>query len=488
MCTPRRSALPAGPIAAVLVATALAGEPALAGAPEAPPADAPAATGAATDTGATDAVAALATLDAGDLAWWRGDRPAAAAAYRQALGEVRDDPSPLGRAVEAMARVRLLQFDGNLAPFVHEGPLDRALDACPEAEPWCAVALADWHLFMPAFTGADPAAVEGLLRGSPLGAAALARRVAAGADPALLAGGEAPPGGMARGIAETGRRRPDHPGTWFLGVGVGGAPGAGVGGLVRFVHPDLGGRRLRLDAVASADTRGGGALAATLARSTWNGGGAVYRSVADRWIAGEADPYVLAGARISGAWTPGGAGARAALGAGARVDVLDGEAMAVAGPSAALTFGSREAWTRVSADTGVGAYAHVALGFDARVAPPLAGGRLALRAAATAVPTPESPFFRWPTAGGQDLLRGLPAGRYRAPSLLAAQAEWRRTLFDPLGAALFADAAWIAGGFHWTAGAGLRIALPPEGTNTTRLDVGFGPEGWGVVAAWGEAF
>jgi len=39
-----------------------------------------------------------------------------------------------------------------------------------------------------------------------------------------------------------------------------------------------------------------------------------------------------------------------------------------------------------------------------------------------------------------------------------------------------------------SAGGGLRLVLPPERDNTTRLDVGFSPHGWGVVLAFGETF
>ena len=84
-------------------------------------------------------------------------------------------------------------------------------------------------------------------------------------------------------------------------------------------------------------------------------------------------------------------------------------------------------------------------------------------------------------------MRGEPAGRWRAPTLFALQAEARYPLLGPLEAAVFVDSARIDG-WHATVGGGVRIVLPPEGMNTTRLDIGIGPGSWGLVVGWGEAF
>ncbi|MFN7147421.1 MAG: hypothetical protein ACK4YP_26885, partial [Myxococcota bacterium] len=359
---------------------------------------------------------------------------------------------------------------------------------------WCAVAAADAHLFLPAFTGADPAQVPATLAGSPLAGPAAARIAAATGDPtALRALPDDALDGMGRGILTTGRLRPPGPGTWVLGVGVGGAPGAGVGLLVRLAHPDLAWEAHRLDVLAGADTRGGLHASAALRTATrpalvFGAGGA--RVVADRYVDGVAVPYELGMARVSAAVAPRVGGVGVVLGASARADWLDDDvpgAALVAGPLAALTLGDLAGdGLRLTADTSLGAYAHVALGADWRAHPPLLGGTLALRLAGTHVPT-DSPFHRLPTAGGAEVLRGLPAGRFRAATLLSGQAEYRHALWGPLHGALFVDTAWIEGP-HLTAGGGLRIVLPPGRDNVTRLDVGAGPEGWGVVAAWGDAF
>ncbi len=434
---------------------------------------------------ASPGAAALAAISDGDHAWWTGDRGAAVASWQRALAAAE---APEDDAVEVMARVRLLQLTGNVAPFVHERKLQVALEQCSPTEPWCAIAGADVELFMPAFTGADPRRVPSLLAGSPLQGPAAARvAVATGDTQALAALAIVALDGMGRGILETGRRSAMNPGTWVLGVGVGGAPGAGLAVLVRFVHPDLAWSQHRLELVASADTRGGFSVVSGLrARGGLptayglSGG----RIVADLWTGDHAVAWSLGTTRAYAAITPRWGGVGLTLGASGRVDVTS-EVWPVAGPFATISLGEGDVF-RVSADTAFGAYTHLALGADWSARQPLAGGTLALHAAVTHVPT-DSPFWRLPSAGGTDVLRGLPAGRFRVSTLGVGQFEYRHVLIGPLYGAAFVDGAW-ADGAHVTVGGGLRVVLPPDRENVTRLDVGVGPEGWGLVAAWGEAF
>lgn len=451
---------------------------------------------------------ALAEISEGDRAWWSGDRGAAYAAWRRALvlalAAAAESPdtqarpatrpperaSAQARAAEAMARVRLLQLGGTTAPFVHEARLNAALANCPTTEPWCVIAAADWELFMPAFTGANPARVPELLAGSPLPGPAAARiTVATGDQTALDALPTEALDGMGAGMRQTRRIRPPAPGTWVLGLGVGGAPGAGVGLTVRFVHPDLAWRGHRLEVTAGGDSRLGFSVASSLRTATrpgWVFGVSGARVVADRWEGDVATPYALGTLRGYAAVAPRWQDVTLLAGASVRADWIDGAAY-VAGPLAAVTLGdlTRDG-ARVTVDTSFGTYTHLALSGEWRAHPPLEGGELAIRLAGTHVPT-ASPFYRLPTAGGADLLRGLPAGRFRAPTVLAAQAEYRRVLVGPLHGAAFVDTAWVDGP-HVTAGLGVRLVLPPARENVTRLDIGFGPEGWGVVAAWGDAF
>jgi hypothetical protein len=286
-----------------------------------------------------------------------------------------------------------------------------------------------------------------------------------------------------------------------------------VGLAVRFVHPDLAWKGHRLEVLGSADTRGGFAATGTLvvapgagggeagarggeagtrggetgtrSRPAWVFGAGASRAVADRWEGGVATRYALGAARLSAAVAPRFGGVATSLGVVGRAEWYDGAALLV-GPTASVSVGDAAARVRLSGEVDVGAYTHAVVSVDVRGAPDVLGGTLAMRLGATHVPT-DSPFYRLPTAGGTDLLRGLAAGRFRDETLLAAQVEYRHALWGPLHAAVFVDSAHVEG-WHLTGGGGLRLVLPPGRDNVTRLDVGVGPEGWGVVAGWGEAF
>jgi len=453
--------------------------------------------------------AALRRLAEADEAWWRGDRGAAKRGWREALAEA--GTSTRGRAVEAMARVRLLQVSGTFGPFVHERRLREALGVCLDEEPWCAIARADEQLWMPAFTGADPKRVPGLLAGSPLQAPAAARiAVATGDRTALRAVNPADLDGVGRGVLATDRQRPPDPGTWTLGVGLSGAPGAGVGLSVRYIDPDLAWHAHTLSLSASADSLGGFSVDGSFTSAAGRGAvagvlaGGVGRGRGYRWVGDTAETYALDVARgsagVSGrdgrlGWALGGSGRVERLGSWDGAEAPWG---AVAGPYGALTVGDGRGWARLSGEAAGGAYTHVGVSVDVRAYPPVAGGTLALRGLGTVVPTSGSPFYRWPSAGGSSLLRGAPAGWLRGPVLVAGQAEYRHPLVGPLEAAAFVDVVRVesvnaegatAGDVpRWTAGAGVRLVLPPEKTNVTRVDVGVGPGTWGVVVGWGQAF
>jgi hypothetical protein len=133
-----------------------------------------------------------------------------------------------------------------------------------------------------------------------------------------------------------------------------------------------------------------------------------------------------------------------------------------------------------------GAAPHVLSAADVTLHQPVGRGVFAARVGGEWAPG-EAAWFLRPGVGGTTLLRGLPAGRFRDEGLASAQVELRHPIVGPLHAAAFVDGAWCDA-FHASAGAGLRLVLPPEADNTTRLDVGVSPDGWGVVLAFGEAF
>ncbi|MBC8423656.1 BamA/TamA family outer membrane protein [bacterium] len=108
----------------------------------------------------------------------------------------------------------------------------------------------------------------------------------------------------------------------------------------------------------------------------------------------------------------------------------------------------------------------------------------------------EPPFDLLGQLGGDTLLRGYYAGRYRDRNLLAAQLEWRGHLWRRLGGVLFAGAGEVSrdpGGFtldgiHASGGFGLRFLLNKEEGLNLRMDWGFGAGSSGFYMSLGEAF
>jgi outer membrane protein assembly factor BamA len=141
-------------------------------------------------------------------------------------------------------------------------------------------------------------------------------------------------------------------------------------------------------------------------------------------------------------------------------------------------------------------FASVALDLR-RYLPLLSSHVLALRGfgvASAGVP----PFDMTPQLGGDTLLRGFFAGRYRDRQLLAFQAEYRLPVWWRIGAVGFVGAGQVAdvfsefefGKFHANAGLGVRFLLSQtEGLNI-RADWGWGLDrrSSGFYLSLGEAF
>ncbi len=106
------------------------------------------------------------------------------------------------------------------------------------------------------------------------------------------------------------------------------------------------------------------------------------------------------------------------------------------------------------------------------------------------------PFDLLPQIGGDVLLRGYFAGRWRDRNMLTAQAEWRGPLWRSLGAVVFAGAGQVGrdpgdidlGGLHVAGGWGLRVPLNKDEQLNLRLDWGFGDGSSGFYMSLGEAF
>jgi hypothetical protein len=128
---------------------------------------------------------------------------------------------------------------------------------------------------------------------------------------------------------------------------------------------------------------------------------------------------------------------------------------------------------------------------------PLTRHVLALRALGQAV-TGEPPFELLPQLGGDVLLRGYFAGRFRDRNLVAFQAEYRVPVWWRIGVVGFVGAGQVASvrdaftldGFKPSAGLGLRFALSPSAGLNIRADYGWGFDvgSGGFYLAFGEAF
>lgn len=106
------------------------------------------------------------------------------------------------------------------------------------------------------------------------------------------------------------------------------------------------------------------------------------------------------------------------------------------------------------------------------------------------------PYYQLAMLGGDELLRGYFLGRFRDRNLVALEAEYRFPLFWRFGAVAFAGAGDVAPELHrlsdepirFALGGGLRAALNTRERLNLRLDVGAGPDTFGVYFTAREAF
>lgn len=123
------------------------------------------------------------------------------------------------------------------------------------------------------------------------------------------------------------------------------------------------------------------------------------------------------------------------------------------------------------------------------------GHVLALRGVAMASAGTQ-PFDLMPQLGGEKLVRGYYAGRFRDNNLLALQAEYRTHVWWRLGAIGFVSAGRVFSGlsdmdlrgFKPAAGVGLRFVLAPDEGLNLRADWGFGNGSSGFYLGMGEVF
>jgi hypothetical protein len=106
------------------------------------------------------------------------------------------------------------------------------------------------------------------------------------------------------------------------------------------------------------------------------------------------------------------------------------------------------------------------------------------------------PVQRLATAGGDRILRGYARNRFHDDNFVGSQVEYRFPLFWRLGMAAFAGVGDVFNNpsdinfstVKYSVGTGLRYAIRPEQKLNSRLDVGYGREGFNVYLMIGEAF
>jgi len=445
--------------------------------------------------------AAIAEVSNGDEAWFEGNRKDAVSAYRSALASD-------SHAAKAMAGLRLLHLTGNLS-MARLGPqIDAALAECTEGA-WCLLAHADFHIWAPPEVGASRIrALDYAQRAEEAlpGPAAARIWMATGENTALLAMKANQTDGLGTGFVANGGAPPPSPGTWFIGVGLIGAPGIGYGGGVRYTQPDLFRKGARLHAEMSGTTAG-------------NGGGAVYlRTGGEHAVlmglqasrtplnTYDADTAALLNSELVDSFTTW-AGLTAApkphwasIRLIERTDVVDDTAMRA--PTVELSMGweNRKGWGATRSGYSLYASTQYALeqfGADypftsgrmrAIGYKPVKGFVVAARGHLESVNS-DAPYFRHPVVGGADLLRGAPYGRYRSTAIAAADVELRRMITGPVEGVVFIAGALVhEAGAHPTAGFGFRLLLPPDRTNGLRMDIGFSADGWALASGWQETF
>ncbi|MDX5419000.1 MAG: outer membrane protein assembly factor [Hymenobacteraceae bacterium] len=106
------------------------------------------------------------------------------------------------------------------------------------------------------------------------------------------------------------------------------------------------------------------------------------------------------------------------------------------------------------------------------------------------------PVQRLATAGGDKILRGYARNRFHDDNFVGSQVEYRFPLFWRLGMATFAGIGDVFdkpsdmsfSTIKYSVGTGLRYAIKPEQKLNSRLDVGYGREGFNIYLMIGEAF
>jgi len=442
---------------------------------------------------------------AGDVARLNRDHDLAVELYREAV--LAGDP-----AAEAMARLRLLSVTGNLGGVIHGSAIDLALASCSGA--WCDLAHADYHLFAPPEVGASPSeAVEYAQSAlSELPSPSAARLFLATGDTQWLAllDGADDLDGLGQSLVAGGGRLPPLPPTWYLGLGVFGAPSVGVGGSVFFVHPNY--HRAQLGFGLSASTAGQYSLSGWYRRRI--GSGIVSSST--RLVEGSRRLFIdgfQAGYEYREAELSLGVGVSSGLadfelfgsyrnlwGDSGSVDLSNIKIRVLRNKrrgSGVLTRGHLVELSAAVAPFADEAYYFGHLDYRLWADSPLQGA-LAFRFLWMEGFGDEQNIHLMPSAGGSKVHRGAVRDRWLSPRLSTLDVEQRWTMYGPVEFVSFANLLYAEefsflyenheGGFHYGVGFGFRIIQAPKSLNVVRLDFAVSDTDLAIYAGWGEAF
>ena len=106
------------------------------------------------------------------------------------------------------------------------------------------------------------------------------------------------------------------------------------------------------------------------------------------------------------------------------------------------------------------------------------------------------PYRNLAVLGGNSIMRGYYAGRYRDKKFLGTQVEYRFPVYKRFSGVTFASAGQVAGElseisfseFKFAGGAGLRFAVLPKEKLNLRLDVAHGNETINYYIVLSESF
>ncbi len=106
------------------------------------------------------------------------------------------------------------------------------------------------------------------------------------------------------------------------------------------------------------------------------------------------------------------------------------------------------------------------------------------------------PFFKLPALGGANRMRGYFFGRYRDEAYLTCQVEYRKIIWERVGAVAFLGMGDVAkklskfelSQFKYSYGVGLRVVFDKKEKINMRMDLGFGKNTNGIYFSLEEAF